>query len=88
VVHAKVRGDCTQAFSAGGDESAEEAAFGEFLEPGVPGFHAASEAFEDSCDLGRDRRLAVAKKTVVRYTSAILEFWQWSHGCNTEASWV
>ena len=62
VVHAEVRGDFAQARPAGGEESAEEAALAEFLEPGVPAFHGAAEAFEDSRDLGRDRGFAVPEE--------------------------
>jgi hypothetical protein len=47
VVYAELRGERAQPVSSAGEESAQEATFAEFVEPGVPGFHADSEPFQD-----------------------------------------
>jgi hypothetical protein len=47
VVYAELRGDRAQAATTGGEESAQEAAFAEFVEPRVPGFHRGAEPFQD-----------------------------------------
>ena len=62
VMHSQVCGDFSQALSAGGEESAEQSAGLQFLEPGLPALGAGAETFEDPSQLGRDRGLAVAEE--------------------------
>jgi hypothetical protein len=62
VMHSQVCGDFAQALSIGGKESAEQAASLEFLEPGLPGFRACAETFEDPSQLGRDHGFAIAEE--------------------------
>ena len=45
-----------------GEESAEQSAGVQFLEPGVPRFRACAETFEDPSQLGRDRGFGVAEE--------------------------
>ena len=63
MVHAQASGDFAQPVSAGGEESAEEAALAEFFDAGPPALGAAAEAFEDARELGGDGGLAVAEET-------------------------
>ncbi len=49
MMQAQASGDFAQALSAGGEESAQEAAFAEFLDAGPPALGAAAEALEDAC---------------------------------------
>jgi hypothetical protein len=56
-MHPQVCGDFSEALSAGGEESAQQAAGLQFLEPGVPGLGAGAEAIEDSSQLDRNRGL-------------------------------
>jgi hypothetical protein len=45
-------GDFAEPPSAGGEETAEQAAALELLEPGLPALGASAESLEDSCQLG------------------------------------
>ena len=47
MVHAELCGGLSEALSAGGEESTEEAAGFEFLEPGLPALGGGAEAIED-----------------------------------------
>ncbi len=47
-MQAQASGDFAQALSAGGEETAEEPAFAEFLDAGPPILGAAAQSFEDA----------------------------------------
>jgi hypothetical protein len=46
-MHSQVCGDFSQALSVGGEESAEQSAGLQFLDPGVPRFGACAETIEE-----------------------------------------
>ncbi len=48
MMQAQANGDFAQVLSAGGEESAEQAAFAEFLDAGSPALGAAAQSFEDA----------------------------------------
>ena len=62
MVHAELRGGLSEALSAGGEESTEEATGFEFLEACLPALGGGAEAIENPGQLGGDHRLAFAKE--------------------------
>jgi hypothetical protein len=62
VVHAELRGGLSEALSAGGEESTEEATGFEFLEACLPALGGGAEAIENSGQLGGDHCFAFAKE--------------------------
>jgi hypothetical protein len=62
VMHSQFCGGLSEALSAGGEESAEEATGFEFLEACLPALGGGAEAIENPGQLGGDNRLAFAKE--------------------------
>ena len=61
-MHTQTLRDVAQSLPIHREESAQQAAVAEFLDPTPPAFGVASQPFQDSRHLGRDRGLAVAEQ--------------------------
>jgi hypothetical protein len=62
VLHAQPRRHFAHAFSAGGEEPAEQAARAEFLEPSEPAISATVDSVQNPGKLGRNGRFALAEE--------------------------
>jgi hypothetical protein len=62
VMHTQTSSDVSQSLPIHREESAQQSAVAQFLDPTPPAFGVASQTFQDSGHFGRDRGLAITEQ--------------------------